>query len=272
MRGERGVGPATASQQLQNGTWTGYSAGLGRVPKESAPGGQGRVDSKLYRCSPWFCSCAIESPNHARTIVRRLPTQWPAGASDTAWMIENHRVQPRTVPSHLRNVVAQNVNQRRRSRPGLAARPRPVFARRTSPSQVPIQERIIFRASGELAALLTAVDTSKRSGQHDCHQQAPGSENEHIGYSADVKLPDVAHKEVSRCCIERAPEHVDRWRRLSVTRRGSELVSSYFWFSVPGLLCAGVASVFAAASSSASRSILPLVTLIFRSHVVYPLL
>ena len=30
-----------ASRQLQNGTWTGYSAGLGRVPKESALGVRG---------------------------------------------------------------------------------------------------------------------------------------------------------------------------------------------------------------------------------------
>ena len=47
--------------------------------------------------------------------------------------------------------------------------------------------------------LVTAVGTSKPSGQLDSHQQTPGSKNERIGDATDVKLSDVAHKEVSNC-------------------------------------------------------------------------
>ena len=43
-------------------------------------------------------------------------------------------------------------------------------------------------------ALLTAVSTSKPSGQLDSHQQASGSQNERIGDATDVELSDVAHK------------------------------------------------------------------------------
>jgi hypothetical protein len=70
--------------------------------------------------------------------------------------------------------------------------------------------------------LLAAIYTPERPGQHERHQQAPGSQGERIGYVTDVELPDVADKKIPDYRIQRAPEHVDRWRRLPLAGRRSE--------------------------------------------------
>jgi hypothetical protein len=66
----------------------------------------------------------------------------------------------------------------------------------------------------QLAALLTAVETPECPREHDRRQQATDPHNEDIGYVADVELPDVAHKKISDRRIQRAPQHVDRQRKL----------------------------------------------------------
>jgi hypothetical protein len=58
-------------------------------------------------------------------------------------------------------------------------------------------------ASCQLAALFAAVDTSKRSGQHERHQQAPRSQNEHIGDVADVELAYMGHKKIPDHGVQR---------------------------------------------------------------------
>ena len=104
-----------------------------------------------------------------------------------------------------------------------------------------ISEQIIVRASGgktratahankDLKQLVTAVSTSKPSGQLDSHQKTPGSENEDAGCLIEVEISDVAHKQVSKGQIESAPQHVDRWRRLSLAGRGSK----WRWEPTPG--------------------------------------
>jgi hypothetical protein len=54
------------------------------------------------------------------------------------------------------------------------------------------------------------VETPEFPREHDRHQQAPGSQDEHIGDATEMELADVAHEQISYCDIYRTPEHIDR--------------------------------------------------------------
>ena len=86
------------------------------------------------------------------------------------------------------------------------------------------QSRVVVRHQPEsglqLAALSTAVETPEYPREHDRHQQAPGSQNEHIEDATDVELADMAHQKISDHRIQRAAEHVHHRRRLTLGGRG----------------------------------------------------
>ena len=87
--------------------------------------------------------------------------------------------------SHLRNPVSAI----RSGSEGKTALPYFVVLR--------LQDASIRRFRDQPLELVTAVGTSKPSGQLDSHQQTPGSEKKRIGDATDVKLSDVTDKEVS---------------------------------------------------------------------------
>ena len=61
------------------------------------------------------------------------------------------------------------------------------------------QDASIRRFRDQPLELVTAVSTSKPSGQLDSHQQTPGSKSEHIGDATGVELSDVEYEQVPNC-------------------------------------------------------------------------
>ena len=85
------------------------------------------------------------------------------------------------------------------------------------------QDASIRRFRDQPLELVTAVGTSKPTGQLDSHQKTPGSKNERIGEATDVSLSPTWHTRRYPTARLSVPLiHVDRWRRLSLVGWGSE--------------------------------------------------
>lgn len=52
-------------------------------------------------------------------------------------------------------------------------------------------------SSDYTATLSTAIYTSERPGEHECHQQAPGPQDENVAQAMKIEAPDTAHEQIS---------------------------------------------------------------------------
>src|SRR5437667_12618956 len=71
-------------------------------------------------------------------------------------------------------------------------------------------------ARGASSCLQSAIDTSERLRQHDGHQHASDGSDDYLRCSTNTGVYDASTEQIGDEKVERAPQHLDKRRRLSV--------------------------------------------------------